>query len=63
MFRAFDLMDALEEAGEAVTDEASAMEKAGFSPLLIEGTETNLKVTRPTDLWLAEAILEKRHKD
>lgn len=63
MFRAFDLMDALEEAGEAVTDEASAMEKAGFSPLLVEGTETNLKVTRPTDLWLAEAILEKRHKD
>ncbi|WP_438698363.1 2-C-methyl-D-erythritol 4-phosphate cytidylyltransferase [Turicimonas muris] len=38
------------------------MEKAGDSPLLVEGTETNIKVTRPTDLWLAEAILDKRNK-
>lgn len=62
MFKAFDLIDALEKAGESVTDEASAMEKAGYSPLLVEGTETNIKVTRPTDLWLAEAILDKRNK-
>ncbi len=62
MFKAFDLIDALEKAGESVTDEASAMEKAGDSPLLVEGTETNIKVTRPTDLWLAEAILDKRNK-
>ncbi|GAB1826892.1 2-C-methyl-D-erythritol 4-phosphate cytidylyltransferase [Turicimonas sp. TL08] len=62
MFKAFDLIDALEKAGESVTDEASAMEKNGCSPLLVEGTETNIKVTRPTDLWLAEAILDKRNK-
>lgn len=62
MFRAFDLIDALEKAGDKITDESSAMEIAGFSPLLVEGTQTNLKVTRPTDLWFAEAILEKRKK-
>lgn len=40
-----------------VTDESQAMEIAGYQPLLVEGQATNLKVTRRTDLALAEAIL------
>ena len=43
------LADAL-VAGVAVTDEASAMEWAGFAPRLVEGRADNLKVTTPEDL-------------
>lgn len=57
MFRLGTLRQALEqalEAGYLVTDEASAMEWAGFAPRLIEGRADNLKVTRPEDLlWLS----------
>jgi 2-C-methyl-D-erythritol 4-phosphate cytidylyltransferase len=44
----------------AVTDEASAMEFAAYSPALIEGLETNLKITRPSDLALAEFFLQRK---
>lgn len=43
-----------------VTDEAQAMEHQGFQPLLVEGESTNLKITRPADLPLAEAILRSQ---
>lgn len=46
-----------------VTDEASALELAGHSPQLVEGSRENLKVTHPSDLWLAEAILRLRYAD
>ena len=36
-----------------VTDEASAMEYAGYRPLLVEGASDNIKVTLPEDLALA----------
>ncbi len=52
------LAQALAEGGEGVTDEASALEALGCAPRLIEGEPTNIKVTRPGDLWLAEAILQ-----
>lgn len=58
------LLDALQtarEAGRHVTDEAQAMEQAGYAPLLVEGESTNLKITRPGDLPLAESILRARH--
>lgn len=42
-----------------ITDEASAMELAGFKPLLVAGRSDNLKVTRPEDLALAEFYLTK----
>lgn len=51
------LADAL-AAGVAITDEAMAMERAGFSPLLVEGAEDNIKVTTPADLALAEFLLQ-----
>ncbi len=44
-------------AGVEVTDEASAMEWAGYRPLMVEGTATNIKITRPADLSLAEYYL------
>lgn len=59
-----ELTRAMNEAGSAVTDEASAMEFVGKHPALVEGTPTNIKVTRPIDLWLARAIfLARKEKE
>jgi 2-C-methyl-D-erythritol 4-phosphate cytidylyltransferase len=60
MFRLGMLRAALAAAGDAVTDEASAVEHLGLSPLLVKSDATNLKVTYPEDLHLAEAILKSR---
>lgn len=60
MFRLGALCDALQSAGDAVTDEASAMEMAGLAPLLVEGSAQNFKVTYPQDFALASAILCSR---
>ncbi len=46
------------QAGKTITDEASAMEINGYSPLLIAGRSDNLKITRPEDLALAAFYLE-----
>lgn len=59
-FRRGALTAALVEAaraGVAVTDEASAMERSGVQPWLVEGREDNLKVTTPADLALAEYLI------
>ena len=42
------------------TDEASVVEKLGVAIQLIEGEATNIKITRPLDILLAEKILEDR---
>jgi len=55
------LLKALEQAGAAVTDEASAIEMMGLSPLLVSGNAQNFKVTYPEDFALAAAILSLRH--
>lgn len=60
MFRCGLLLDALLQAGAAVTDEASAIEHLGHSPLLVRGSAHNLKVTYPEDFALAEALLSAR---
>lgn len=63
MFRLGVLIDTLRAAlarGLRVTDEASAMEAAGFAPRLVEGRADNLKITRPEDLALAEFYLTRR---
>ena len=46
----------------AVTDEASAIEAVGHFPRLVRSDVTNLKVTFPADLKLAELILQGRNK-
>lgn len=43
--------------GIAITDEAMAMERGGHAPLLVEGDESNIKVTTPGDLALAAYLL------
>ncbi|MES2941888.1 MAG: 2-C-methyl-D-erythritol 4-phosphate cytidylyltransferase [Pseudomonadota bacterium] len=60
MFRIGALIKALQVAGDAVTDESSAMEAAGLAPKLVMGSAQNFKVTYPEDFALAEAILASR---
>ncbi|KAA1193448.1 2-C-methyl-D-erythritol 4-phosphate cytidylyltransferase [Pseudohalioglobus sediminis] len=63
MFRLGELLDALESAqaaGATVTDEASAMEHAGYPVHLVPGAASNLKVTVPEDLQLAEWYLSRQ---
>ncbi len=55
------LRRALQEAaaaGVAVTDEAQALERLGFSPHLVRGSPFNIKVTRVEDLGMAAGILQ-----
>ena len=46
--------------GKTYTDDCGAMEALGISVYLIEGSEENLKITTPLDLFLAEHILQGR---
>ena len=50
------------EGAAAITDEASAMERAGHAPLLVEALDPNPKITRPSDLGVAEALLRRREE-
>lgn len=62
MFRRGQLSAALRDAarrGVPVSDEAMAMEQAGFVPLLVEGAEDNIKVTTVADFALAEFLLSR----
>lgn len=61
MFRLDLLIAALEAArqqSQPVTDDASAMELAGYSPRLVEAHEDNIKITRAFDLQLATLFLQ-----
>ncbi len=63
MFRRLQLTRALDEAAGAgidVTDESMAMERQGLRPLLVEGRETNFKITTPADLERFAFILSLR---
>ncbi len=60
MFRYGLLREALRRAGSEVTDEASAVERLGLSPRLVESDASNLKVTFPHDLDVAAWWLERR---
>jgi 2-C-methyl-D-erythritol 4-phosphate cytidylyltransferase len=61
MFRYRLLIEALRAADPAVaTDEARAIEGLGLKPRLVMGSATNIKVTFPEDLALAELILQNR---
>lgn len=42
---------------ERFTDEATVVESFGLKISLIEGEENNIKITRPVDLLIAEALL------
>src|SRR3954471_11573764 len=63
VFRADVLRRALDVPDEvlaAATDDASLVEAAGGSVRVVEAPADNLKVTRPVDLELAEALLRAR---
>jgi 2-C-methyl-D-erythritol 4-phosphate cytidylyltransferase len=60
MFRLGMLRQALEHAGDRVTDEAGAIEGMGLKPLLVPAGAQNFKVTWPEDFEMAEAVLRSR---
>ncbi len=45
------------------TDEATVVEAYGLKVSLVEGEETNIKITRPVDLLIAEVILNDREEN
>ena len=60
MFRLGPLQRAMAAAGDAVTDESSAIETLGLRPLLVPGEAENFKLTWPADFLLAERLMETR---
>ena len=50
-------------SGKQVTDEAGAMEVAGFKPIMIAGHKDNIKITVEADLVLASQILKNQASD
>lgn len=48
------------EQGIDVTDDCGAVERLGKTVYLVDGDESNLKITTPGDIVLAEAILHAR---
>ncbi len=63
MFRRGELtrvMQAVANRGWTVSDEAMAMEIAGFRPLLVEGAADNIRVVSPDDLAYAGFLLARK---
>lgn len=63
MFRVSELYLALQVAASrklAITDEASAMELAGYRPRIVADSRDNIKITQVDDLALAESILQSQ---
>ena len=54
----YQALEATAKVGVPVTDESSAMEHAGYNPVLVQGHDDNIKITRPGDLRLAELYLQ-----
>ena len=50
------------EDGVQPTDDCMAVERLGMSVRLVEGDVTNLKITVPSDLVIAEALLKEREE-
>lgn len=64
-FRLFDILEAHRKAEEKEflgTDDAMLMEWLGYRVSVVEGEYTNIKLTTPEDLRLAETIIEKRRR-
>ena len=54
----FAAYTAASEQGCKVTDEAMAIERVGGKVKLVQGSQDNIKITRPEDLQLAELYLQ-----
>jgi 2-C-methyl-D-erythritol 4-phosphate cytidylyltransferase len=60
-FRSGILLPAFDvEESAGFTDEASVVEASGKAIHLVEGEYTNIKITRPLDLLVAERIIQER---
>ena len=58
LFQAEALRKAYEQPfSSAFTDDASVMEAAGHKVTLVEGERENIKITTPSDMLIAEAII------
>jgi 2-C-methyl-D-erythritol 4-phosphate cytidylyltransferase len=55
------LSDALQQ-NKMITDEASALELAGYSVRMVEGRRDNIKITQTNDLPIAEVIYQQHNK-
>ena len=53
-------LQAAVEGGIPITDDCSAVERLGKQVQLVPGDSENIKITRPLDLPVAEAILKIR---
>jgi 2-C-methyl-D-erythritol 4-phosphate cytidylyltransferase/2-C-methyl-D-erythritol 4-phosphate cytidylyltransferase/2-C-methyl-D-erythritol 2,4-cyclodiphosphate synthase len=49
-----------DEDGLEVTDDALLVERLGKPVFIIEGERTNLKITVPEDIWVAEALIREQ---
>ena len=59
-FRSKQILEAFQQHFDpAFTDDASVAEKAGFPIFMVEGNSENIKITTPTDLIVAEALLRR----
>lgn len=60
VFRADILKQAYrQDYSETFTDDASVVEAAGYAVSLINGSRNNIKITTPSDLVIAEALLSR----
>ena len=48
-----------ERDGVEVTDDAMVVERLGKPVYVLEGERTNLKITLPEDIWLAEMMIRE----
>ncbi len=55
LLKAFAAAEGISEA----TDESFLVEKAGFPVTFVEGSASNIKITRPEDLALAEFLMKQ----
>jgi len=61
-FRRQVLLDAYAHAaarGLSATDDSFLAEQTGLSPIIVEGSYENIKITTPDDLLLAELLLQR----
>ena len=56
--RAYEALDELEAAGIEVTDESFLVERLGVEIDTVEGSARNIKITKPEDIALAEALIK-----
>ena len=62
IFRFDIIAEAYRKVKGDVTDDATLVERSGYSVQLYNGSYDNIKITTPVDLALAEVLLKKRRK-